>query len=83
MYPKQPHESANRVPFSFFSLPGGMLALLLVNTKHNNDLVASNTDELLYTTDTSPREFGKQNHSVDVVVFKQLHVCAHFGDLQE
>lgn len=83
MYPKQPHESANRVPFSFFSLSRGMLALLLVNTKHNNDLVASNTDELLYTTDTSPREFGKQNHSVDVVVFKQLHVCAHFGDLQE
>lgn len=67
-------------PFSVFDL--GFLTLLLVDTEHNNDLVASNTDELLDGTDTSPRKFGKQDHSVDVVVLEQLHVCAHFGDLQ-
>lgn len=77
MYPKH-YESLSVL--SGFDL--GSLTLLLVDTEHNNNLVASNTDELLDRTDTSPRKFGKQDHSVDVVVLEQLHVCAHFGNLQ-
>lgn len=59
----------------------GPLALLLVDTQHNDDLVASDTDKLLDGSNTSSRKFGEQDHAVDVVVFKQLHVRAHLGDL--
>lgn len=55
--------------------------LLLVDTQNNNNLVAANTDQLLNTANTSSRKFGKQNHAVDVVVFQQLDVGAHLGDL--
>ena len=57
------------------------LTLLLIHTEHDDDLVTANTDELLDTADTSARQFGEQDHAVDVVMFQQLHVCAHFGDL--
>lgn len=58
------------------------LTFFLVDTKHDHNLVASDTDELLDTTNTSSRQFGEQDHSVDVVVFEELDVRAHFGDLQ-
>lgn len=57
------------------------LALLLVHTKHDDDLVTADTNKLLDTADTSARQFGEQNHAVDVVILEELNVCAHFGDL--
>lgn len=45
-----------------------MLTLLLVDTEHHDDLVATNPDELLDTSNTSSRKLGKQDHAVDVVV---------------
>ena len=60
---------------------GLILALLLVDTEHDDDLVATDTDELLDTTNTSARQFGEQDHAVDVVILEELNVCAHFGDL--
>lgn len=70
-------------PSDLYVLEQGLLALLLVDTEHNDDLVTSDTDELLNGTNTSARKFGEQNHAVNVVVFKQLHVGAHLGDLPE
>ena len=46
--------------------------LLLVDSKHDDDLIPAHTDELLDRSDTSPRELGEQNHSFDVVIFKLL-----------
>jgi hypothetical protein len=77
------YKTTSQPPDQFLVLERGPLALLLVDTEHNDDLVASNTDELLDGTDTSARKFGEQNHAVNVVVFKQLHVGAHLGDLPE
>jgi hypothetical protein len=54
---------------------------LLVHTQHNDNLVTPNADELLDTTDTTSREFGEQDHAIDVVVFEELHVRSHVGDL--
>jgi hypothetical protein len=44
------------------------VALVLVYTEHDDDFVASDTDELLDGTNTPSGEFGKQNHAVDVVL---------------
>lgn len=55
--------------------------LLLIDTEDDDNLVSPDANQLLNTTDTSPRQFGKQDHSVNVVVLEQLHVCAHLGDL--
>ena len=44
-----------------------MLTLLLVDTEHHDDLVATDPDELLDTSNTSSRKLGKQDHAVDVV----------------
>ena len=46
--------------------------LLLVYPEDDNDLVPAHTDELLDRSDTSPRELGKENHALDVVIFKLL-----------
>jgi hypothetical protein len=54
---------------------------LLVYSEDNDDLVAPNPDQLLDTPDTTSREFGKQNHAVDVVVLEELDVGSHIGDL--
>jgi hypothetical protein len=54
---------------------------LLVHAKHDDDLVATNADELLDTSDTPPREFGEENHAVDVVVLEELDVGSHVGNL--
>lgn len=56
--------------------------LLFIDTQHDDYLIAPNTDKLLNATNTSSREFGEQNHAVDVVVFEQLHVRTHLGDLE-
>jgi hypothetical protein len=58
-----------------------LLTLLLVHSEHNNDLVASNSDQLLDTSDTSSGEFGQQDHAVNVVVFEKFNVSTHLGDL--
>ena len=55
--------------------------LFLVHSQHDDHLIPSNSDELLDTADTPSRQLGKQDHAVDVIVLKQLHVCAHFCDL--
>ena len=59
----------------------GVRTLLLVHTKNHDDFVPANADELLYTSDTSSRQFGEQDHSVDVIVFEELDVSPHFRDL--
>lgn len=43
------------------------ITLVLVHTQHDHDFVAANTDKLLDRTDTSSRQFGEQDHAVDVV----------------
>lgn len=70
---------------SLFVPPWGMifLTLLLVDTEDNDNLVTSDTNELLDTANTSAGKFGQQDHSVDVIVFEKLHVCAHLGNLTQ
>lgn len=46
------------------------VALVLVDTQHDDHLVTADTDELLDGADTSTRQLGEQDHTVDVV-------CAH------
>ena len=58
-----------------------VLTLLLVDSQNYHNFVAPNSDELLNTSDTTSREFGEQNHAINVVVLKKFDVCAHFGDL--
>ena len=55
--------------------------LLLVHTQHNDDLVSPHSDEFLNRSDTSSGQFAEQDKTVDVVIFKQLHVGAHLCDL--
>jgi hypothetical protein len=43
------------------------VAFVLVYTKNDNNLIATDTDELLDGTDTSSGKFGEQDHAVDVV----------------
>jgi hypothetical protein len=57
------------------------VALLFVHAQNDNDFVATHADELLDRTNTSPGQLGKQDHAIDVVVFEELNVGAHFGDL--
>lgn len=57
------------------------VALFLVDTQHHHNFVAPDSDKLLDRSDTSSREFGEQNHAVDVVVFEEFDVGAHFCDL--
>lgn len=57
------------------------VALLLVHSQHDHDLVTPNTDELLDGSNTPSRQFREENHAVDVVIFQQFDVCAHFRDL--
>jgi hypothetical protein len=45
-----------------------MLTLLLIDTEHYDDLVATNPDELLDTSNTSSRKLREQDHAVNVVV---------------
>lgn len=40
------------------------VALLLVDSEHDDDLVPSDTDELLDRSDTSSGQFGKQDHAI-------------------
>jgi hypothetical protein len=54
---------------------------LLVDTQHDDDLVATDADQLLDTSDTTPRKLGKQDHAIDVVVFEELDVGSHIGNL--
>jgi hypothetical protein len=63
-------------------VPDVTLTLLLVYTEHDHHLIATNADKLLDTTDTSSREFGEEDHSIDIIVFEELHIGAHLGDLQ-
>lgn len=44
--------------------------LFLVYTENNDDLIPSNTDKFLDGTDTTPRKFGQQDHSLGVVIFE-------------
>ena len=59
-----------------------MLTLLLVHTEHDDDLIATNSNELLNTSNTSSRKLREKNHAVDVVVLQKLNVGTHLGDLQ-
>ena len=43
-----------------------------VNTEHNDDLIATETNELLHRPDTPPRQFRQKDHSLNVVVFELL-----------
>lgn len=66
------------------SLPigsGSSPTLLLVDTKHHHNLVTTDSDKLLDTSNTSSGKFRKKNHAVDVVVLQQLNVSTHLGDL--
>jgi hypothetical protein len=46
--------------------------LLLVDSHDDDNLVPSNPDQLLNGPNAPPREFGKKNHALDVVVFELL-----------
>jgi hypothetical protein len=59
----------------------GSPTFLLVDTQHDDDFVATDTDQLLDTSDTTPRKFGKENHAIDVVVLEELDISSHVGDL--
>ena len=59
------------------------LALLLVDSQHDDDLVAANADQLLDAPNTPPRQLGEEDHAVDVVVLEELDVCSHLGDLHD
>lgn len=48
------------------------LTFLLVHPQRNDDLVAPNANQFLYTSDTSSGELREQNHAFNVVVF-ELH----------
>lgn len=43
------------------------VAFVLVHPENDHDFVASDADELLDTSDTTSREFGEENHAIDVV----------------
>lgn len=46
------------------------LTLLGVHTHHDDDLVTTDTNELLHGTDSPARKLGKQDHALDTVVLK-------------
>lgn len=43
---------------------------LLIYPQHNHNLVPADTNELLYRSNTSPRQFREQDHSFCIVVFE-------------
>ena len=55
--------------------------LLLVDSQDNNDLIATDSDQLLDRSDTSSGKLREQDHSVDIVVLQKLDVSSHLGDL--
>lgn len=57
------------------------IALLLVDTENDDDLVATDTDQLLDGTNASSGKLREQDHAVDVVVLEKLDVGAHVGNL--
>lgn len=57
------------------------ITLLLVDTENDDDLVATDTDQLLDGANTSSGKLREQDHAVDVVVLEKLDVGAHIGDL--
>jgi hypothetical protein len=56
--------------------------LLLVYSENDHYFISPNSNELLNTSNTTSREFGKKDHAIDVIVFEQLDVCSHFCDLE-
>jgi hypothetical protein len=77
MYPAFPFSIAVQSVRNF-----GCRTFLLVHAEHNDDLVATDSDKLLDTADTPSREFGEQDHAIDVVVLEELHVGSHIGNLE-
>ena len=53
---------------------------VLVYTNNHHTLVSSNPDQFVYRTNSPPGQFAQKNHSFNVVVFQQIHVCSHFSD---
>lgn len=54
---------------------------LFINTNDHNNLIISNTDQLLHAPDPPPRQLTEQNHAIDIVILKQLHIDAHLSVL--
>lgn len=51
------------------------VALLFVHSEHDDDLVPSDTDELLDTSNTSSGELRKQNHAVAGSMLVEAALC--------
>ena len=49
-----------------------LLTLVRVNPHDDDDLVPSDSNELLYRSDTSSGQLGQQDHSLNVVVFELM-----------
>ncbi len=58
------------------------LTLLLVYPQNHDDLVTPDSDKFLDTSNTTSREFGEQDHAVDVVILQQLDIGSHFCNLR-
>ena len=58
-----------------------IITFLFVHSEHHNNLIAADSDELLYTSDTTSRKLRKQNHAINIIVLEQLDVGSHFGNL--
>lgn len=56
--------------------------LLLVYSENHYYFIAANSNELLDTSDTTSRQFGEQDHAVDVVVFEEFDIGTHLCNLQ-
>ena len=54
---------------------------LLIDPQYDDHFVAPDSDELVDTPDPPSRQLAEQNHSLDIVVFQQLDICAHLCDL--
>ena len=46
------------------------LTLLFVNSEDNDNFISVDTNKFLDRTNTSSGQFGQQNHSLSVIVFK-------------
>jgi len=66
-----------------YEAQSGNHTLLLVHSENNHNLISTDSDKFLNTSDTTSGKFGEQDHAIDVVVFKKLDIGAHFGDLEE
>ena len=58
------------------------IALFFVNAEDDDDFIAADTDEFLDGSDAPPGELREEDHAVDVVVFEEFDVGAHFGNLR-